>query len=177
MNLPACADRYALAASWASLLRSPPTPRGPVTGRPPLPSTGWTTSSGSTAGWPSLARFGASREDQAVEHVVGGQRETIDQSYALGPAEREDGRDPQLEPQPHDQPIHRTRPKDGAAPHAHVRDDDDRATSIRRMQEWMGHSDLHSTMRYLHYAPRDDDARLVAEAFAECPALPAAIDC
>lgn len=39
-------------------------------------------------------------------------------------------------------------------------------TSIRRVQEWMGHSDLHSTMRYLHYAPRDDDADLVAEAFA-----------
>jgi integrase len=39
-------------------------------------------------------------------------------------------------------------------------------TSIRRVQEWMGHSDLHSTMRYLHYAPRDDDAKLVAEAFA-----------
>jgi integrase len=41
-------------------------------------------------------------------------------------------------------------------------------TSIRRVQEWMGHSDLHSTMRYLHYTPRDDDARLVAEAFAPC---------
>jgi integrase len=38
-------------------------------------------------------------------------------------------------------------------------------TSVRRVQEWMGHSDLHSTMRYLHYAPRDDDAQLVAEAF------------
>jgi integrase len=38
-------------------------------------------------------------------------------------------------------------------------------TSVRRVQEWMGHSDLHSTMKYLHYAPRDDDARLVAEAF------------
>jgi hypothetical protein len=50
-------------------------------------------------------------------------------------------------------------------------------TSIRRVQEWMGHSDLHSTMRSLHYAPRDDDARLVAEAFAECPALPGATDC
>jgi integrase len=40
-------------------------------------------------------------------------------------------------------------------------------TSIRRVQEWMGHSDLHSTMRYLHYTPRDDDARLVAEAFRQ----------
>lgn len=37
--------------------------------------------------------------------------------------------------------------------------------SIRRVQEWMGHSDLHSTMRYLHYTPRDDDAELVARAF------------
>jgi hypothetical protein len=36
-------------------------------------------------------------------------------------------------------------------------------TSIRRVQEWIGHSDLHSTMKYL---PRRDDARLVAEAFA-----------
>ncbi len=41
-------------------------------------------------------------------------------------------------------------------------------TSIRRVQEWMGHSDLHSTMRYLHYAPRHDDAQLVAEAFDSC---------
>jgi integrase len=40
-------------------------------------------------------------------------------------------------------------------------------TSIRRVQEWMGHSDLHSTMRYLHYTPRDDDAELVARAFAQ----------
>ena len=37
---------------------------------------------------------------------------------------------------------------------------------IRRVQEWMGHADVQTTMRYLHYAPRDEDARLVAEAFA-----------
>jgi integrase len=30
----------------------------------------------------------------------------------------------------------------------------------------MGHADIQTTMRYLHYAPRDEDARLVAEAFA-----------
>jgi integrase len=36
---------------------------------------------------------------------------------------------------------------------------------IRRVQEWMGHADVQTTMRYLHYAPRADDARLVAEAF------------
>ena len=37
---------------------------------------------------------------------------------------------------------------------------------IRRVQEWMGHADVQTTMRYLHYVPRADDARLVAEAFA-----------
>ncbi len=37
---------------------------------------------------------------------------------------------------------------------------------IRRVQEWMGHSDVQTTMKYLHYAPREEDARLVAEAFA-----------
>jgi integrase len=36
---------------------------------------------------------------------------------------------------------------------------------IRRVQEWMGHADIQTTMRYLHYTPRDEDARLVAEAF------------
>jgi integrase len=41
---------------------------------------------------------------------------------------------------------------------------------IRRVQEWMGHSSIQTTMQYLHYAPREEDARLVAEAFG----LPAA---
>ena len=36
---------------------------------------------------------------------------------------------------------------------------------IRRVQEWMGHADVQTTMRYLHFAPRAEDARLVAEAF------------
>jgi integrase len=36
---------------------------------------------------------------------------------------------------------------------------------IRRVQEWMGHADIQTTMRYLHYAPREEDARLVADAF------------
>ncbi len=36
---------------------------------------------------------------------------------------------------------------------------------IRRVQEWMGHADIQTTMRYLHYAPRSEDAQLVAEAF------------
>jgi integrase len=36
---------------------------------------------------------------------------------------------------------------------------------IRRVQEWMGHADIQTTMRYLHYAPRKEDAELVAKAF------------
>jgi integrase len=36
---------------------------------------------------------------------------------------------------------------------------------IRRVQEWMGHADIQTTMKYLHYAPREGDATLVAEAF------------
>jgi integrase len=36
---------------------------------------------------------------------------------------------------------------------------------IRRVQEWMGHADVQTTMRYLHYAPRAQDAALVARAF------------
>jgi integrase len=36
---------------------------------------------------------------------------------------------------------------------------------IRRVQEWMGHSNIQTTMKYLHYAPRPEDAQLVAEAF------------
>lgn len=41
---------------------------------------------------------------------------------------------------------------------------------IRRVQEWMGHADIQTTMKYLHYAPREEDARLVAEAFELSPA-------
>lgn len=37
---------------------------------------------------------------------------------------------------------------------------------ILRVKQWMGHSDVTTTMRYLHYQPRPEDAALVAEAFA-----------
>jgi integrase len=40
---------------------------------------------------------------------------------------------------------------------------------IRRVQEWMGHASIQTTMQYLHYAPRAEDARLVADAFALPP--------
>ena len=33
---------------------------------------------------------------------------------------------------------------------------------IRRVQEWMGHADIQTTGGYLHYAPREEDAQLVA---------------
>jgi integrase len=45
-------------------------------------------------------------------------------------------------------------------------------TDIRRVQEWMGHADVQTTMKYLHYAPRADDARLVNEAFELADATP-----
>jgi len=35
----------------------------------------------------------------------------------------------------------------------------------RRVQEWMGHADIQTTMKYLHYSPRKEDAELVARAF------------
>jgi integrase len=42
---------------------------------------------------------------------------------------------------------------------------------IRRVQEWMGHADVATTMKYLHYVERPDEAELVAAAFAvESPA-------
>jgi integrase len=37
---------------------------------------------------------------------------------------------------------------------------------IVRVQEWMGHADMETTRKYLHFAPRPDDAALVAEAFS-----------
>jgi integrase len=40
---------------------------------------------------------------------------------------------------------------------------------IRRVQEWMGHANVQTTMQYLHYVPRPEDAALVGEAFATDP--------
>ena len=37
---------------------------------------------------------------------------------------------------------------------------------IRRVPAWMGHADVATTMKYLHYVERPDEAALVAEAFA-----------
>jgi len=40
------------------------------------------------------------------------------------------------------------------------------AVSILQLKAWMGHADIDTTMKYLHYAPRDGEAELVANAFA-----------
>jgi integrase len=39
--------------------------------------------------------------------------------------------------------------------------------SILQVKEWMGHADVQTTMQYLHYAPRPQDAALLAEAFRD----------
>lgn len=41
--------------------------------------------------------------------------------------------------------------------------------SILQLKEWMGHSDIDTTMKYLHFAPRAGDAELVAQAFGSAP--------
>ncbi len=41
-----------------------------------------------------------------------------------------------------------------------------RQADIRRVQEWMGHADIQTTMKYLHYESRKEDAELVARAFS-----------
>jgi integrase len=46
------------------------------------------------------------------------------------------------------------------------------AVSILQLKAWMGHADIDTTMKYLHYAPRAGEAELVADAFAP-PALDA----
>ncbi len=40
-----------------------------------------------------------------------------------------------------------------------------READIRRVQEWVGHADIQTTMKYLHYESRAEDAQLVARAF------------
>ena len=37
---------------------------------------------------------------------------------------------------------------------------------LRRVQAWMGHADLQTTQRYLHYVPQHDDAARLSAAFA-----------
>jgi integrase len=41
--------------------------------------------------------------------------------------------------------------------------------SILQVKEWMGHADVDTTMKYLHYVPRAHDAALLADAFSAEP--------
>jgi integrase len=45
--------------------------------------------------------------------------------------------------------------------------------SILQLKEWMGHADIDTTMKYLHFAPRASDADLIADAFAAGATVPA----
>jgi len=48
-----------------------------------------------------------------------------------------------------------------------------RRAEVPAVQAWMGHSDIQTTMRYVHHRDRGGEARLLAEAFAtEVPVLP-----
>jgi integrase len=47
---------------------------------------------------------------------------------------------------------------------------------IRRVQEWMGHANVQTTMQYLHYVPRPHDAALVGKAFEPQLDPPVAFD-
>jgi integrase len=40
-----------------------------------------------------------------------------------------------------------------------------RRAEVPAVQAWMGHSDIQTTMRYVHHRDRGDEARLLAEAF------------
>jgi integrase len=44
--------------------------------------------------------------------------------------------------------------------------------SILQLKEWMGHADIDTTMKYLHFAPRAKDADLVVEAFTDAVVVP-----
>jgi integrase len=45
----------------------------------------------------------------------------------------------------------------------------EKAESILELKEWMGHANVQTTMRYLHYKSKADAARRLSEAFAQEP--------
>jgi integrase len=44
---------------------------------------------------------------------------------------------------------------------------------LTRIQRWLGHADIQTTMRYLHYVPAHDDADRLTAAFAQHDSDPA----
>ena len=49
-----------------------------------------------------------------------------------------------------------------------------RKAEVPAVQAWMGHSDIHTTMRYVHHRDHGREARLLADAFR--PASAEALD-
>jgi integrase len=43
---------------------------------------------------------------------------------------------------------------------------------VTTIQAWLGHGDLKTTQRYMHYAPAADEAERVERAFVVTPELP-----
>jgi len=46
-----------------------------------------------------------------------------------------------------------------------------RSAPVTDVQHWMGHADLATTMRYVHYVPQHDNAAKLTAAFTTSPAL------
>jgi integrase len=51
-----------------------------------------------------------------------------------------------------------------------------RRAEIPAVQAWMGHSDIQTTMRYVHHRDRGDEAKLLAEAFRPASVTESAVD-
>jgi hypothetical protein len=49
-----------------------------------------------------------------------------------------------------------------------------RGLDIVKIQKWMGHADIQTTMKYLHYVPQHDDAARLTAAFSSGDVPPAA---
>ena len=63
-------------------------------------------------------------------------------------------------------PVYGTSASTTCATRSAIRSSGTRACRSVSSKEWMGHADIDTTMRYLHFAPRADVADLVAESFA-----------
>jgi hypothetical protein len=47
-----------------------------------------------------------------------------------------------------------------------------RVAPVTDVQHWMGHADIQTTMRYVHYVPQHDNAAKLTAAFTTPPAAP-----
>jgi hypothetical protein len=67
------------------------------------------------------------REHEAIQQMIGGERETVDRPHPLGLAETQGRRDPELEAQPHHEPVYRPCPR--MTPHVAWERSERRATA------------------------------------------------